>query len=131
MSLLNSPSAVPNVLTIHTLDYAHGGIVPGPLGRPLLATVHGGEMVIPASAKRVMLDMFEGFKAGPDALPQAPPGAAQIYRSSMVDNRTINVGPITINTQATDSREIAQELRQEIQDHIRNIAYDQDGPVVR
>ena len=29
-------------------NFAIGGIVPGPLGRPLLATVHGGEMVLPA-----------------------------------------------------------------------------------
>ncbi len=29
------------------LDLAHGGIVPGSIGRPVLATVHGGEMVTP------------------------------------------------------------------------------------
>lgn len=30
-------------------DFAHGGIVPGPIGAPVLATVHGGEFVSPPS----------------------------------------------------------------------------------
>ena len=30
-----------------TPDFASGGIVPGPIGMPQLATVHGGETVIP------------------------------------------------------------------------------------
>jgi hypothetical protein len=29
-------------------QYQHGGIVPGPRGRPQLAMVHGGEEIIPA-----------------------------------------------------------------------------------
>ena len=32
-------------------QYAKGGIVPGPVGRPQLAVVHGGEEVIPASRR--------------------------------------------------------------------------------
>lgn len=34
------------------LGFASGGIVPGPLGAPQLAVVHGGEQVIPASGLR-------------------------------------------------------------------------------
>ena len=70
--------------------FAEGGIVPGPLGRPLLATVHGGEMVLPVGASRVIAQMLEGFRLGPAALPQAPYHYGQMYRSS-VTNRTVNI----------------------------------------
>ena len=112
---------------------AEGGIVPGPLGRPLLATVHGGEMVLPVGASRVIAQMLEGFRLGPAALPQAPHYYGQMYRSS-VTNRTVNINitePIVIQTQATDAKGIAQEIGEAIQDQIRNIAYDHDGPVER
>ena len=36
-----------------------------------------------------------------------------------------------IQTQATDAKGIAQELHEAIEDKIRNIAYDHDGPVER
>ena len=114
-------------------NFAIGGIVPGPLGRPLLATVHGGEMVLPPSAWQVVMDLFEGFKRGPAALPQAPHYYGQMYRSS-VTNRTVNINmnePIVIQTQATDAKGIAQEIGEAIEDKIRNIAYDHDGPVER
>ena len=110
-----------------------GGIVPGPLGRPLLATVHGGEMVLPVGASRVIAQMLEGFRLGPAALPQAPHYYGQMYRS-LVTNRTVNINitePIVIQTQATDAKGIAQELREEIQDQVSNIAFDHDGPVER
>ena len=110
-----------------------GGIIPGPLGRPLLATVHGGEMVLPVGASRVIAQMLEGFWLGPAALPQAPYHYGQMYRSS-VTNRTVNINinePIVIQTQATDAKGIAQELHEAIEDKIRNIAYDHDGPVER
>ena len=109
---------------------AAGGVVPGPLGRPVPAIVHGGEMVLPAGVTQ----MLEGFRLGAAALPTAPPGAAQMLRSSMVDNRTVNVNitePIVIQTNATNAREIARELHQELEDHIRNVAFDQDGPIDR
>ena len=115
------------------LGFAEGGIVPGPLGRPLLATVHGGEMVLPVGASRVIAQMLEGFRLGPAALPQAPHYYGQMYRSS-VTNRTVNINmnePIVIQTQATDAKGIAQELGEAIQDQIRNVAYDHDGPVER
>ena len=77
--------------------------------------------------------MLEGFRLGPAALPQAPYHYGQMYRSS-VDNRTVNINmnePIVIQTQATDAKGIAQEIGEAIQDQIRNIAYDHDGPVER
>ena len=113
--------------------FAEGGIVPGPLGRPVPATVHGGEMILPPSARQVLLDMFEGFRLGPAALPQAPYHYGQMYRSS-VTNRTVIINmnePIVIQTQATDAKGIAQELGEAIEDQIRNVAYDHDGPVER
>ena len=58
------------------IGLAKGGIVPGPLGKPLLATVHGGEMVLPPDVTK----MIQGFVAGPEAvLPMAPPGAGTMY----------------------------------------------------
>ena len=113
--------------------FAQGGIVPRPLGRPLLATVHGGEMVLPVGASRVIAQMLEGFRLGPAALPQAPHYYGQMYRS-LVDNRSVTVNitePIVIQTQATDAKGIAQEIGEAIQDQIRNVAYDHDGPVER
>ena len=115
------------------LGLAEGGVVPGPLGRPVPAIVHGGEMVLPVGASRVIAQMLEGFRLGPAALPQAPPGYGQMYRSSVV-NRSVTVNitePIVIQTQATDAKGIAQEIDEAIQDQIRNIAYDHDGPVER
>ena len=112
---------------------AEGGIVPGPLGRPLLATVHGGEMVLPVGASKVLAQMLEGFRLGPAALPQAPYHYGQMYRSSVV-NKSVTVHihePIVIQTQATDAKGIAQELHEAIEDKIRNVAYDHDGPVER
>ena len=112
---------------------AAGGVVPGPLGRPVPAIIHGGEMVLPVGASKVLAQMLEGFQLGPAALPQAPHYYGQMYRSS-VTNRTVNINmnePIVIHTQATDAKGIAQELHEEIQDQIRNVAYDHDGPVER
>ena len=114
-------------------NFAIGGMVPGATGRPMLATVHGGEMVLPPSAWQVVMDLFEGFKRGPAALPQAPYHYGQLYRST-VTNRTVNINitePIVIQTQATDAKGIAQELHEAIEDKIRNVAYDHDGPVER
>ena len=114
-------------------EFAMGGMVPGPLGRRVPAIVHGGEMILPPSARQVLLDMFEGFRLGPAALPQAPYHYGQMYRSS-VTNRTVNINitePIVIQTQATDAKGIAQELHEAIEDKIRNVAYDHDGPVER
>ena len=112
---------------------AAGGVVPGPLGRAVPSIIHGGEMVLPPGASNVLAQMLEGFRLGPAALPQAPPHYGQMYRSS-VTNRTVNINitePIVIHTQATDAKGIAQEIGEMIQDQIRNIAYDHDGPVER
>ncbi len=112
---------------------AAGGVVPGPLGRPVPAIIHGGEMVLPTGASNVLAQMLEGFRLGPAALPQAPHYYGQMYRSS-VTNRTVNINinePIVIQTQATDAQGIAQELHEAIEDKIRNVAYDHDGPVER
>ena len=112
---------------------AAGGVVPGPLGRPVPAIIHGGEMVLPTGASNVLAQMLEGFRLGPAALPQAPHYYGQMYRSSVV-NRTVNINitePIVIQTQATDAKGIAEELHEAIEDKIRNVAYDHDGPVER
>ncbi len=112
---------------------AAGGVVPGPLGRPVPAIVHGGEMVLPVGASNAIAQMLEGFRLGPAALPQAPHYYGQMYRS-LVTKRTVNINitePIVIQTQATDAKGIAQELGEAIQDQIRNVAYDHDGPVER
>ena len=114
-------------------NFAQGGLVPGPLGRPVLSLVHGGEMVVPPGAPGTLSQMLNGFAAGAAALPTAPAGAGTIYRSSVV-NRSVTVNitePIVIQTQATDAGGIAQELGEVFQDQVRNIAFDHDGPVDR
>ena len=123
--------------------YAKGGIVPGPPGRPMLATVHGGEMILPPTGMQVLRDMFEGFRLGAAGLPTPPPGAATIYRQSINNRSTINVeinGGINITTSpGADSGEIAEDVAQNIADAVdkaigktfRDIAHDFDGPIER
>lgn len=44
--------------TWHQLPaYAAGGVVPGPIGAPQLAVVHGGETITPPGAASIMVDM--------------------------------------------------------------------------
>ena len=113
--------------------FQEGGIVPGPAGRPRLAMVHGGEMVLPQTA----VDMFKGFLAGPQALPTAPPGAAQIYRQSITSRPTVNItGDIVINTApGADSEEIARNIADAIDEAIgerfRDVAKDFDSGIDR
>ena len=124
------------------LGFQEGGMVPGPVGRPMLATVHGGEMVLPPSAGQMLLDMFQGFRLGAAGLPTPPPGAATMYRQSMMSRPTVNMGDIniTINTSpGADSTEIAENVRDAVKDVVdkaigntfRDIAHDFDGPIER
>jgi len=53
---------------IHVPGFQHGGIVPGPQGRPMLAVVHGGERVL----GRDELAAIFGTGATPDTAPLAP-----------------------------------------------------------
>ena len=124
-------------------SFDKGGIVPGPTGRPMLATVHGGEMIIPPSAGQMLLDMFQGFKLGAAGLPTPPPGAGTMYRQSINNRPTVNFSGdinITINTSpGADSGEIAEDVAQNIADAVdkaigktfRDIAHDFDGPIER
>ena len=123
-------------------NFAIGGIVPGPTGRPMLATVHGGEMIIPPSVGQMLLDMFQGFKLGAAGLPTPPPGAGTMYRQSINNRPTVNMGDITINittSPGADSTEIAEDVAQNIADAVdkaigktfRDIAHDFDGPIER
>ena len=121
------------------INLAKGGIVPGPLGKPLLATVHGGEMVLPPDVTK----MIQGFVAGPEAvLPMAPPGAGTMYRQLINNRPTVNMGDITININTSpgaDSTEIAENVRDAVEDVVdkaigqkfRDIAHDFDGPIER
>ena len=112
---------------------AEGGIVTRPtLG--LLGEGDGPEAVIPLDRLRAMLGgegaqaMGRFFAAPPMPLPVAPTGAGATYSSTVV-NRSSSVeisGPIHVNTQATNAREIAQSISQEIDDQVRNIAFEFD-----
>lgn len=46
--IANSPGDLGAVVA-HLLGFAQGGVVPGPIGAPQLAVVHGGEVVLPNS----------------------------------------------------------------------------------
>ena len=123
-------------------DYHQGGIVPGPTGRPMLATVHGGEMILPPTGMQVLRDMFEGFRLGAAGLPTPPLGYSTMYRQ-MINNRpTVNMGDININittSPGADSGEIAENVRDAVEDVVdkaigkkfRDIAHDFDGPIER
>ncbi len=103
------------------LGLAEGGIVTRPT-LSLLGEGAGPEAVIP------LRRMAELFTAPTMPLPVAPAGASAVSNSSVV-NRTASVtinGPINIQTEATNAREIAQTITQEIDDQIRNVAYEFD-----
>ncbi len=44
----------PNAPFVPDPDFAHGGMVPGPLGAPVRAIVHGGETVLPGGATMII-----------------------------------------------------------------------------
>ena len=99
---------------------AEGGIVT----RPTLGLVGeaGPEAVVP------LRQMASLFTAPTMPLPVAPAGAGAVYNSSSI-NRSASVtinGPINVQTQATNAREIAQHIGQEIADTMRNVAFDFD-----
>ncbi len=49
-SVINFKIHVPHISLPHIPGFATGGVVPGAIGAPMLAMVHGGETVIPAGA---------------------------------------------------------------------------------
>ena len=112
---------------------AEGGIVTRPtLG--LLGEGDGPEAVIPLDRLRAMLGgdgaqaIGRFFAAPPMPLPVSPAGAGATYSSTVI-NQSSSVeisGPIHVNTQATNAREIAQSISQEIDDQVRNIAFEFD-----
>ena len=73
-------------------------------------------------------------------LPTPPPGAGTMYRQSINNRPTVNMGDITITTSpGADSGEIAEDVAQNIADAVdkaigktfRDIAHDSDGPIER
>lgn len=48
-SLGSIASTIASKMGLGDLKFDHGGIVPGPVGAPALATVHGGERIVPRS----------------------------------------------------------------------------------
>ena len=113
---------------------AQGGIVTRPtLG--LLGEGDGPEAVIPLDRLRAMLGgdgaqaMGRFFTAPPVPLPVAPAGVGAAGSSTVVNrNTSVEIsGPIHVNTQATNAREIAQSISQEIDDQVRNIAFEFDS----
>ena len=40
------------------LDFQHGGVVPGAIGQPVMATVHGGETVTPAGGGGITVNIM-------------------------------------------------------------------------
>ena len=76
-------------------SFQRGGIVPGPVGAPMPAVVHGGELIVPAH--QVMQDAR----------------ASEIGRSSSVSYNFAS-GSVIINTQATDAEGIADEIEREL-----------------
>ena len=116
------------------LGFSEGGIVPGPLGKPHLAMLHGGEMVLPVEATNVLARMMNGFAAGPNAiLPVAPAGAASSTMETT--NRSVSIeisGPININVpEGADGREIAQSFREALRDELENLVRDSDSNIAR
>jgi len=58
---VGSSIGIPNFGSM--LGFAKGGIVPGPLGRPMPAIVHGGEAVIPAGSRTGEINITNNISA--------------------------------------------------------------------
>jgi hypothetical protein len=62
-------------------EYAEGGIVPGPIGQPQLAIVHGGETVIPPGQTSNSLSVTQNFYgSSPDTMQSARDGLLDAAR---------------------------------------------------
>ena len=106
------------------LGFAEGGIVPGAIGQPRAAIVHGGEAIFPT-------EMVRRLSLGPDALAPsfAPPAPA--FGGG---GRTVTIGDVSITVQVgegANADEIADTIERRWKDQIEDLVEDFDGPVVR
>ena len=93
LPFVDAPGAMPSTSGI--ASFADGGIVPGPIGAPMPALVHGGELIVPAH--QVMRET-EAIRAG-----------------NRVSNTTnYQISNLTINTQATDAEGLVDAIEVEL-----------------
>lgn len=71
-------------------------------------------------------DMLSRAKAGIAEADASPLNSASTH---ITDNRTVNVGNVTIQTQATDSKEIARSFSDQIKDMLRGAMVNHDDGV--
>lgn len=92
--------------------------------KPLLkkqGAAPGGSMFAGTDA-----DMLSRAKAGIAEADTSPLNSASTH---ITDNRTVNVGNVTIQTQATDSKEIARSFSDQIKDMLRGAMVNHDDGV--
>ena len=89
----------------------------------------GGEGATPTPEGQAMLDFANGLAAGPAMLPTAPPGAA--VAGPVNRSVTVEIGEIVVNAPGADSREIAENVREQIRAELRDLVISMDSAVAR
>lgn len=105
--------------------FAEGGVVPGPVGQPRAAVVHGGEAIFPPHA-------LQQLAMGPAALAPALPPPAPVFAAGA--GRSVTVGDINITIQVgsgAQADEIADTISRTLRDQIEDLVADADGPIAR
>lgn len=101
----------------HVLGFAEGGVVPGPVGAPMMALVHGGEAIVPPQN----IYNASGSSMSPTMLGQAAskitPGSANssTIPSQVISNNGGGSGQPTIIQLVVDRKVLAELVVQEIQ----------------
>ena len=136
------------------LGFAQGGVVPGPLGQPQAAIVHGGEIVLsqdmvrqmrvganaltPLTADRIdsgrggelfPADMIRRLAIGPGGLAPSLPSALGAGGGGGLVIGDINV-TVTV-ADGSDGRTIGDAIAQRLRDEVEDLVADFDGPVLR
>ena len=111
-----------------------GGVVPGPIGQPVPAIVHGGEWVLPTDVTRFL----EGL-GGRTPLPVANvpigypnfPLAPSAGTRTIVNHTTVNLDNITVHVERGDADEIATSVGEVLRRELQNTVDDFDSTIAR
>ena len=90
----------------------------------------GGQDATPTPEGQAMLDFGNGLAAGPAMLPVAPVGVAA-SAGPVNGSVTVEIGEIVVNAPGADSREIAENVREQIRAEFRDLVISMDSAVAR
>jgi hypothetical protein len=98
----------------HMLGFAEGGVVPGPTGQPMIAMVHGGEVIVPPS------NIYNSSSVSPTLLGMAanrlaPAGTGQsVVPSQILSGGGLGTGQPILIQLVVDRKVLAQTVYQQM-----------------